>query len=380
MFQTTKIKLLSLSFLCTLFLSSAYPAYALSTSAQSAILIEQESGRVLYEKNAHDPSLIASITKLLTALVAVEQNVNLDDMVEITLESTLMEGSSLYLQAGDNYTLETLLYGMLLHSGNDAATAIAIHCGGSVENFVSLMNQKAVELNMTNSLFANPHGLNDENHYSTAYDMALVAQACLENEIVAEIVATPHISIGGRSFTNKNKLLTNYEGCIGLKTGYTELAGRTLVSAATQDDMTLICVTLDAPDDWLDHSTLFDYGFQTYEMTEISPEAIEQVQIPLEHNILSFVPAGLDASFRYPIKSGETISYNIEVQTLTATAPIQKNSPVNGKIHWFLNETELDSSPLVYLSTIENCISETQRFQDKIQEKFTEFVEKLWLG
>ena len=247
-------------------------AQAVGTSASSAILMEAESGRVLYEQNAHEERLIASITKLMTALVALESGHDLEETVTVGEACTRAEGSSLYLRPGEEISLKGLLYGVMLRSGNDAALAVAEHCGGSVEEFVGRMNEKAAQLGMVNSHFANPNGLNAEGHYSSAYDMALLARACLENEALAEIAATKSATVDGRVLTNHNKLLWQYEGCIGLKTGYTEKAGRTLVSAARRGGMTLIAVTLNDPDDWRDHTALLDYGFSTYAPVTLTEE------------------------------------------------------------------------------------------------------------
>ena len=192
-------------------------AQAVGTSASSAILMEAESGRVLYEQNAHEERLIASITKLMTALVALESGHDLEETVTVGEACTRAEGSSLYLRPGEEISLKGLLYGVMLRSGNDAALAVAEHCGGSVEEFVGRMNEKAAQLGMVNSHFANPNGLNAEGHYSSAYDMALLARACLENEALAEIAATKSATVDGRVLTNHNKLLWQYEGCIGLK-------------------------------------------------------------------------------------------------------------------------------------------------------------------
>lgn len=207
----------------------------------------------------------------MTALVALESGCPLEEKVVIREEDTRTEGSSLYLRPGEELRLETLLYGLLLQSGNDAALAVARHCGGTVENFVAEMNRCAARLGMTNSRFANPSGLNAEGHCSTARDLALLARACLKNETLAAIAATRSITLEGRSFVNHNKLLWRYGGCVGLKTGYTEKAGRTLVSAAERDGMTLIAVTLDDPDDWRDHAALFDWGFANWRMETAGP-------------------------------------------------------------------------------------------------------------
>ncbi len=331
-------------------------SWAVSTSAKSAILMEAESGRVLYEQNIHQESLIASITKLMTALVALESGRPLKGVVPITSESVGVEGSSLYLKEEERITLEALLYGLLLHSGNDAATAIAIHCGGSVEEFVGMMNQKAQELGMEHSQFANPHGLDQEGHHSSAYDMALVGRACLENETLAKMVGTQSISLGGRSFTNKNKLLWYYEGCNGMKTGYTQAAGRTLVSSATRDGMTLICVTLNDPNDWVDHQLLYDYGFETYQMTQLSREKDTMIQLPLAGSLLPFAGVGLMESHRYPLKAGESVEFELVLQQTTVTAPLAVGDEVAGRGVWRLGEQEILAEPLVCLGDYPDVI------------------------
>lgn len=340
------------------------PASGISTSAECVVLMEQESGRVLYAENENSEELIASITKLLTALVAVESGKDLSEVVAIGPESCNVEGSSLYLTTETEITLEALLYGMLLHSGNDAATAIAAHCAGSVEAFVEQMNLKAQELGMEHSAFANPHGLNAENHYSSAYDMALVAQACLENSTVAEMVATKQIRLCGRTFTNKNKLLSLYEGCVGMKTGYTELAGRTLVSAATRDGMTLICVTLNDRDDWEDHSALFDYGFATYRMAEFTVE--ERENVPLEGHVLSFATVGSDTIFRYPVKEGEEIIVEMSVETQLLETPIKKGDVLEGEVVWKLGQQAIGRNAVVSLYDYEGCTVATKGIWERI--------------
>lgn len=353
------------------------PVEALSTSAQSVILMELESGRILYEENSQEEKLIASITKLLTALVAMESEIPLDTLVEIPPEALAVEGSSLYLQEEEQMSLEGLLYGLLLHSGNDAAVAIAITCGGSVEEFVQLMNEKSEELGMSQSHFANPHGLNDDNHYSTALDMAILAQACLGNPELATMVATQNIAIDGRQFTNKNKLLWNYEGCIGMKTGYTQLAGRTLVSAATRDGMTLICVTLHDSNDWLDHCNLFDYGFQNYTMTELPHSTEHYGSLPVSEGLLPFVPITLGETVRYPLTQGEELSqklcYPLETPVL---APVTEGQPCGGELQWFLGEELIASSPLVYAMSLENI----RTAEETLWSKMRQFLGTLWLS
>ena len=319
---------------------------ALETSAASAVLMDAASGRVLYESNAHEPRLIASITKLMTALVALESGHSLEEEVTIQPAWAGVEGSSIYLRAGETITLEALLYGMLLRSGNDAALAVAGYCGESVEDFVAKMNAKAEQLGMTHSHFSNPNGLNAEDHYSTAYDMALLGRACLENETLAQIMASKSATFGTRVFTNHNKLLWWYEGCVGMKTGYTEKAGRTLVSAAQRDGMTLICVTLNDPNDWVDHSALLDYGFETFQ-TQCVVEAGEQLgYLPVSGSLTPMCPivAGEDGSLC--IQPGETVSQELTLEFSSLKAPLAEGTKV-GEAVFRLDGVEYARIPLI---------------------------------
>jgi len=207
--------------------------------------------------------LIASTTKIMTALVVLE-HAEPDELVEILPEAVGIEGSSMYLRAGEEMSVRDLLFGLMLASGNDAAVALAHHVAGGIEDFAALMNEAAQELGMTNSHFVNPHGLDAEGHYSTARDMAVLAARAMELDSFAEIAGTRSIRAAGRSLVNHNKLLWRYSGAQGIKTGFTKAAGRSLVSAAERDGTRLICVTLSAPDDWNDHTALYDWGFAHY--------------------------------------------------------------------------------------------------------------------
>jgi serine-type D-Ala-D-Ala carboxypeptidase (penicillin-binding protein 5/6) len=247
-----------------------------SVSALSAVLIEQKTGRILYEKDAHTQRRIASITKIMTAILAVESG-KMDEMVKVSSRAYGTEGSSIYLQENEKIKLEDLVYGLMLRSGNDAAVAIAEHVGGSLEGFVILMNQKAAEIGMRNTEFANPHGLDDhENHYSTAYDMALLTQYAMNNDHFKTIFGTKvHRAPNpnekwDRVWKNKNKLLTGmYQHSTGGKTGYTKRAKRTLVSTASKDGLDLIAVTINAGDDWNDHMNLFNSTFEEYKLVRL---------------------------------------------------------------------------------------------------------------
>ena len=229
-------------------------------SAEAAVVAELETGRILYEKNPVKPMKAASTVKILTGLLALE---NLDPAREVIIrpEWTGQEGSSMYLRPGQVCTVSELLYGLLLVSGNDAALALACTVAGSEEAFVALMNRRAAELGMEGSVFADASGLQAEGHRVTARDMAVLACAAMKNPGFRAIVSMRTAEAAGQTLRNHNKLLERYEGAMGVKTGYTRAAGRTLVSCAERQGLTLVCVTLNAPQDWEDHAALLDWGF-----------------------------------------------------------------------------------------------------------------------
>lgn len=251
----------------------------IEVSAHSAILCCADTGDVLYEKNADEKMLIASTTKLMTALVVLE-NARLNEEVKPEPEWCNIEGSSMYLDYNKTYSVKELLTGLMLVSGNDAATVLANHISGSEEGFAKLMNDKAASLGMKNSHFTNPHGLDDSEHYSTARDMAILAESCLSNEELVSIASQISATVGELTYYNHNRLLREYDGCTGLKTGYTIAAGRTLVSSAERNGMHLVCVTLNAPDDWADHKKLLDYGYNNYNLSKFDENSFS-VNLPV---------------------------------------------------------------------------------------------------
>lgn len=321
-------------------------AGAVSTRASSAILMDAKSERILFEQDIHERRSIASITKLMTALVAVEQMDDIEELVLIRPEWTGIEGSSIYLKPNETVSMKELLYGLLLQSGNDAATAIAGHIAGSTEAFAALMNERAAQLGMNNSRFANPSGLSDAQHYSTAYDMALLACACLENGVVAEICATQCAQVGQRTFYNHNKLLHRYEGCIGMKTGYTEQSGRTLVSAAKRNGQMLVCVTLNDSDDWADHERLFDYGYENFPVTTLCTPGEEICRIKVDGSLIPFISVLAGEEVSYPLRSGESPTRVVDVLS-SAIAPV-KVGDIAGKVSWVLNDIVIAEAPLIY--------------------------------
>lgn len=235
-----------------------------AVSAQKAVVIDGQTNHIIYSKNAEERSLIASTTKIMTALIVCEQ-CNVLDRVRIPKEAVGIEGSSIYLQEGEILTVQELLYGLMLHSGNDAAVALAIYCGGTVEGFAQLMNDKARSLCMRDSNFENPHGLDNQHHYSTAKDLAILASYAMNNAVFAKTVSTKSVNISGRALKNHNKLLWLLDGAEGIKTGYTRAAGRILVSSVKRIDRRIITVTINAPDDWKDHEILAKQAFAHYE-------------------------------------------------------------------------------------------------------------------
>lgn len=255
------MKRFSAVILCLLLILPLCPvrAEAVEVSATAAVLMDADTGEILYEKNSQRQMLIASTTKLMTALVVLDCAC-LQEVAEVA-PAHMVEGSSMYLRPGEQVTVEELLYGLLLCSGNDAALCLADYCGGSVAHFVELMNEKAAALDMGDTSFANPNGLDDEKHYSTAADMALLARCAMENPTLSRICSTSTVQIGERTMSNHNKLLRQVEGCLGGKTGYTKAAGRTLVSWAERDGRRLVAVTLNDGNDWADHAALYEFGF-----------------------------------------------------------------------------------------------------------------------
>lgn len=250
------------------------PSYAVSPtsiSAKSAILIEAGEGKILYQKSAHIRLPMASTTKIMTAVVAIEEYHDLKKEVKIDKRAVGIEGSSIYLYENEIMTMEDLLYALLLSSANDAAVAIAYEVGGSIEEFAEKMNSKAEAIGLKDTHFTNPSGLHDEKHYTTAYDLAALTAYALKNPTFKKIVSTKKKTVpmkngeATRLLINHNKMLSIYDGAIGVKTGYTKKSGRCLVSAAERDGLVLVAVTLNDPNDWKDHSDMLDFGFDSYE-------------------------------------------------------------------------------------------------------------------
>ena len=278
------VTLLLLALVFSLFTVFIYSSGDLSVSARSAALYEPKTKSFLYTKNPNERLPMASTTKIMTALLALE---HLSPSEEITVDSRAVgiEGSSIYLKSGERMCVLDLIYSVMLQSANDAAAALAYKIADGIDKFANLMNEKARSLGLYDTNFTNPHGLDDKNHYTTAHDLAIISAAALENETFREISATYKKAVSSseteRLLVNHNKMLKSYDGCIGVKTGYTKKSGRSLVSAADRDGLTLVSVTINAPDDWRDHTKMLDYGYSLLVMEELASPGQFSFEIPI---------------------------------------------------------------------------------------------------
>ena len=350
-------------------------AYAApNLSARAAVLMEASTGQVLMESAAHERLPMASTTKIMTALVALE-HADLSQPVQISEKAVGVEGSSVYLKAGEILTMEQLLCALMLESANDAAAAIAIEIAGDIESFADLMNETAQRIGLTDTHFTNPHGLDNAEHFSSAYDLAMLARYALQNPDFARIVSTykTNIPLGGdegiRMLINHNKMLKYYDGAIGVKTGYTKRCGRCLVSAATRDGVTMIAVTLSAPDDWRDHTAMLDYGFSLYECAELAQPG----QIRCALSCLGSTSESVSASNRdgvsliLPREHGE-ITHVIEANRYLC-APVMAGDTV-GEIVFFCDGTEIARTPL-YAEEDADALPRPKGYLARIKEFIT---------
>ena len=321
-----------------------------AVSAEKALVLDAATGRVLYERNADERSLIASTTKIMTALIVCQQ-CNVLDRVRIPAEAVGVEGSSMYLLEGEVLTIQELLYGLMLRSGNDAAAALAIHCGGTIEGFAALMNDKARELGLDNTHFVNPHGLDAPDHYSTARDLAVLTAYAMADPIFARTVGAKTITVGERVLTNHNKLLWQFPGCEGVKTGYTRAAGRILVSSASRDGRRLICVTIHAPDDWNDHKALLERGFADFSLRQIVAEGEVLGHRYIVGGDGTQVPLVAAKSFSYALAAGEEIDLVLSPQ-LFSYAPV-RGGAAEGCAYAVLDGQVVGQIPLVWAFGLE---------------------------
>lgn len=347
-------------------------------SAKAAVLIDAQTGTVIAEKNEKQRLPMASTTKIMSALLLLESG-GLDDPFKVDNSAIMVEGSSMGLCEDDIVTKRALCYGMLLPSGNDAANQTAVTLAGSVEKFAEMMNQRAEKLGLEDTNFVTPSGLHNESHYSTAYDMAMLTREALRNDDFREICGTKRakLKFGNppyeRWLVNTNKLLTMYDGCIGVKTGFTDEAGRCLVSAAEKNGVTLICVTLNAPDDWNDHKKMYDYGFSVTESRNVSFDCSE-LRVKAAGGTVSELPVELESIPSYTVVNGE--EPEITSETLIPDfvyAPVEKGKAV-GKVIFYA-----DGKPMCTVSMVakDGCEAVVSKHKPNVYETVLEWFKQI---
>lgn len=340
-------------------------------SARASYLCEWKSGAPLHSHNADLRLPMASTTKIMTAILVAEL-LPLDRIVTVSKEAAGTEGSSVYLYEGEKITVEDLLYALMLESANDAASALAIEAAGSIDGFAKLMNKKAESLGLVDTMFQNPHGLDHDQHYTTAAELAKIAAYALNDPIVSRIVSTKSYKTENRVMTNHNRLLHSYEGAVGMKTGYTIRTGRCLVSAAQRNGMTLIAVTLDCKNDWNAHRNLLDWGFDNYKRTTFTKEGDFQVSLDVTGGVDCVVTGSnyKTVDFLTDIEQKE-ITYEIKVKKLLF-APVCKGEKV-GAVDFFYGENFVCTVDLVADKNVDALPEKSgfwQRFWESIRNYF----------
>ncbi len=334
--------LFALAFLIATPLPKTQTTYA-QTSARAMCVLESQSGRVLKQKNMSQKLAMASTTKIMTAITAIENCPNLDKSFEISPKAVGISGTSLYLRQGERMTTRDLLYGLMLISGNDASVAIGEYVGGNTKNFVNMMNETAKKIGAENTHFDNTHGLDSKTHYTTAYDLALITSYALKNPTFEEIVSTKNIKITNeagktRYLKNKNKLLTNMQGCNGVKTGFTDDAGRCLVSSCKREDMTLICVVLNCGPMFEESQNLLEDCFAQYKLYDLTQGYNLPKTIEVEEGRKQNVSIGTNGGeYLYPLKEEELakVDYVYSIEK-SLKAPVEKGEEV-GKVKIFID-------------------------------------------
>ncbi len=348
-----------------------------SVSAKSAILINANTLEVLYSKAEHEKRGIASTTKILTSLIALEYGEPQRE-VTATKEAVTVEGTSIGLKAGDKITLIALVYGMLLESGNDAANVTAFAISGNITEFAKVMNTYAKKIGMTNSNFTNPSGLTNKNHYSTAFDMALLTSVAIKNPVFRKITSTqsaiidfgtPEIS---RRLTNHNSLLKEYDGVFGVKTGYTKASGRCLVTACEKNGVTLIAVTLNAYDDWCDHKKLYDYGFSLYNKSVNVPE-LTTIKIPVVCSNKKSI--SVDYAFDFQLNTNKDLKSEVYIKNFLYP-PVKKGDVVGEIVFKDTEKRIVKTIPLVSVEDA-NALYKENKKEKTFLEKIKKFIKGL---
>jgi len=354
-----KLVFLLLVFLCvSVCLSPNGTALVASaSSAGSMVVLESSTQRILYQKNAYDKRYMASTTKIVTAITVIE-NTKPEEMVTVDKAAVGVEGSSVYLQAGEQMAVVDLLYGLMHRSGNDAAVALALHTAGSVENFAQLMNDTAKKIGAHSSHFVNPHGLHSPEHYTTAYDLALIASFALKNPLFATIVGSKsHTFLREgvtHTFYNKNKILSTTEGGDGVKTGFTKKAGRCLVSSATRGGMQVVCVVLHCGPMFEESKALLNKAFAEYTLQEILPSYACVGQAKVRGGKGDTIRVFSKTPVYYPLRKEEHTEVTRVLQAPNdLSAPIKKHQEV-GKIAVFIHNRLLSEQPLYSIDSVKS--------------------------
>ena len=357
---------------------SAHAVSLSGISAKASIIIEAQSGKVIAGKNEYEKLPMASTTKIMTTLLLIESG-GLDEEFKVDNNAIMVEGSSMGLCQDDIVTKRALCYGMMLPSGNDAANETAVLLGGSAEKFADMMNEKAEQLGLENTHFVTPSGLHDDDHYSTAYDMAKLTGEALKNETFREICGTSSIKLKfgnppyERWLVNTNKLLALYDGCIGVKTGFTDEAGRCLISAAEKDGVTLICVTLNAPNDWNDHIRMYDYGFSVTESRSADFD-FSDLYVDVaggDTDRIKVTPADVP---KYTVVNGEVpkMSYKVKLDKFVY-APVSRGRKV-GTIEFYSGNNLIMTTEL---SAESGCGAVIKEYKPKWYEIIVEWFKRL---
>lgn len=345
------------------------------TSAKSMIVIERDSQRVLYEYNSQEKLPMASTTKIITAIFAIERNEDLDKKIVIPKEATKIEGTSIGLIEGEELTIRELLYGLMLRSGNDSAVALALATSGSMENYIKDINEFLKEKGINNTYIKNPHGLPDDEHYTTASDLAKITAYALKNETFKEIVSTKNIKISdqkkskiSRNLVNKNRMLKELEYADGVKTGYTKKAGRCFVGSATKDNMQVICVLLNCVPMFEECEQLINRAFEEYKLTKILTAGDTLKTINIENSKTQNVQLNVGKDVYFPLKEGEVDKISINIKSGDSIkAPIAAGTPI-AEVEISLENQLIFSNKIYTIKEIEsnNLISNIIKITDKM--------------
>ncbi len=334
-------------------------------SAKGSVLMEAQTGETLWEQNADEPMLIASTTKIMTALVVLER-CELDEAVTVDPAWTGVEGSSMYLKPGQTLTVRDLLYGLMLASGNDAAVALACVTAGSVEAFAELMNERAAALGCENTHFSNANGLDAPDHYASARDLALIAREAIKRDDFRRIVSARSAAVGENTYVNHNRLLTECKGVFGVKTGYTMAAGRTLVTCCEREGLTLICVTLSDPNDWEDHKTLYDWAYGEYARDDVL--AGLSWSVPVIGGTAEYVTAASVEGLAVFHRDGDKIEVRCELPAFVY-ADVEAGDRA-GQAVAYVNGKKAGRAELIYIQNVPRATAAEPTFWQRVRDFF----------